>query len=415
MLNSNVRPSFFAAIPAILVAAFVVAACGGKDGSNVNGGDGNTAAGPNNGTGDQPNLATGGSGSLGGGTGGAGTVTPITPDAACATGSGAADAIPAVVEMVIDISGSMLESPVAGMRRPARNMTKWAITAAALKDAVTKLPASIAVGVNFFPNNPQRGSCINNHIDLPIALLGAANSPQRRAFNTAIDGARPADGTPTHDAFKFGAETVAASKLAGRKFVLLITDGKPTYSLMCMGDGMTGVDAKPLIDAVGAAFTGTPPISTFVIGSPGSEDARGDLSQMATKGGTAKAGCSDAGPAYCHLDMTTATDFGTALSAGLADIAGQIGTCEFTVPNPPAGKNLDPTHVNVLYTHGDGKQTSVPQDATGMCMSGWQYDNPTSPTKITLCGTDCDAVKADQGAKIDVLFGCLTQTNVPVK
>jgi len=416
MLHSHVRPSVFAAIPAVLVAAFVAAACGGSTGSNVNEGSGNSAAGPNDGTANQPNLAPGGGGSGSQGGANAGPpVTTITPDAACATGSGAADAIPAVVEMVIDISGSMLESPVAGMRRPARNMTKWAITAAALKDAVTKLPASIAVGVNFFPNNPQRGSCINNHIDVPIALLGAANSPQRRAFNTAIDGARPADGTPTHDAFKFGSETVAASKLAGRKFVLLITDGKPTYSLMCMGDGMTGVDAQPLIDAVGAAFKANPSISTFVIGSPGSEDARGDLSKMATNGGTAKAGCSDAGPAYCHLDMTTATDFGTALSAGLADIAGQIGTCEFTVPPPPAGKNLDPSQVNVLYTHGDGKQSSIPQDATGMCMSGWQYDNPASPTKITLCGTDCDAVKADQGAKIDVLFGCTTQTNVPVK
>jgi len=414
MLNPNVRPSVFAAIPAVLVAAFVVAACGGSTGSNVNGGDGNSAAGPNTGTGDQPNLAPGsGGGSLGGANAGP-PVTTISPDAACATGSGAADAIPAVVEMVIDISGSMKDSPT-GMRRPGRNMTKWGITAAALKDAVSKLPASIAVGINFFPNNPQGGSCINNQIDLPIALLGAANSQQRRAFDTAIDGARPNDGTPTHDAFKFGSETVAASKLAGRKFVLLITDGKPTYSLMCVGDGMTGVDDKPLIAAVGAAFMGTPSISTFVIGSPGSEDARADLSQMATLGGTAKAGCSDMGPAYCHLDMTTATDFGTALSAGLADIAGQIGTCEFTVPPPPAGKNLDPSQVNVLYTHGDGKQSSIPQDATGMCMSGWQYDNPASPTKITLCGTDCDAVKADQGAKIDVLFGCTTQTNVPVK
>ena len=413
MPNSTLRPSLFSAIPVVLSAAFVAAACGGSDGSNVNAGNG-SGAGPNTGSGDQPNLATGGTNTIGNGSGGAGMVTPITADAACATGSGAADAIPAVVEMVIDISGSMNESPT-GMRRPSRTMTKWYITATALKEAVAKLPASIAVGINFFPNNPPDGTCINNRVDVPIAALGAANSGQRRAFNTAIDGARPGDGTPTHDAYKFGVETVAASTLAGRKFVLLITDGKPTYSLMCMGDGMTGVDAGPLITAVGAAFTGNPAISTFVIGSPGSEDARGDLSQMASRGGTAKAGCSDAGPAYCHLDMTTATDFGAALASGLADIAGQIGTCEFTVPAPPTGKTLDPELVNVLYTHGDGTQSSIPQDATGMCMSGWQYDNNLNPTKITLCGSDCNAVKADQGAKIDVLFGCSTQTNVPVK
>ena len=407
----NIRPSLFAAFPAVLAATLVAVACGGSDGSNVDGGDG-TGAGTNTGSGAQPNLS-GGSSSMPGGPGG-GTVTPISPDAACATGSGAADAIPAVVEMVIDISGSMNEG-ADGTRRPPRGMTKWDITSAALKDAVAKLPASIAVGINFFPNNPRNGMCIRNNVDLAIDVLGAANSRQRRAFNTAIDGATPNNGTPTHDAFNFGTQQVTASMLAGRKFVLLITDGNPTYSLMCMGDGMTSVDNAPLIAAVGDAFKGNPSISTFVIGSPGSEPARGDLSQMATNGGTAKAGCADAGPNYCHLDMTTAADFGAALSAGLADIAGQIGTCEFTVPPPPAGKTLDPTLVNVLYTHSDGTQTSVPQDATGKCMSGWQYDNNQNPTKITLCGTDCDTVKADQGAKIDVLFGCSTQTNVPVK
>ena len=394
---SNTR--LFAAIPAVLAAALVAAACGGADGSSVDGGTGASAL-----TGDQPNLNTGGSSQ----NGAPGSVTTITKDAACATGTGTADAIPAVVEMVIDISGSMLERP-SGMRR---GMNKWQITSAALKDAVSNLPASIAVGINFFP---QKGGCIDDRVDLPIDLLGAANSAQRRLFNAAIDGARPANGTPTHDAFKFGSETVAASKLAGRKFVLLITDGNPTYSLMCVGDGKTSVDNAPLITAVGDAFKGNPSVSTFVIGSPGSEGARADLSQMATNGGTAKAGCSDMGPEYCHLDMTTAADFGAALSAGLADIAGQIGTCEFAVPSPPPGKALNPALVNVLYTKSDGTEASIPQDATGKCTSGWQYDNNQNPTKITLCGTDCDKVKADQGAKIDVLFGCSTVTNVPVK
>jgi hypothetical protein len=345
-----------------------------------------------------------------------GPVTMISPDAACATGQGAADAIPAVVEMVIDISGSM--NWVAGtMRNPGRNQqSKWDITSSALKDAVAKLPASIAVGINFFPGRTGRGECSSTRPDLPIALLGAANSQQRRAFNAAIDNAQPNGGTPTHAAFKLGEETVAASMLNGKKFVLLITDGIPTYTLDCQGDGMTPVDNAPLISAVGDAYKGMPQVSTFVIGSPGSEDARGDLSKMATNGGTAKMPCSDAGmPAYCHFDMTTATDFGAALASGLSDVAGQIGNCDFTIPPAPAGQTLNPKAINVLYTHGDGKQTSIPQDQTGTCMSGWKYDNDVSPTKITLCGSDCNTVKADLGSKVDVLFGCVTQTNVPVK
>jgi hypothetical protein len=409
---TNVRFSSASALATALAVALAVS-CGGSDGSSVNGGKGTASS-----TGTQPDLGNLGSGS---GSGSPGAVTTITPGSECAKGSGVANAIPAVVEMVIDISQSMTLAPDGSMR-PAAGMSKWDITKAALKSAVTKLPASIAVGVNFFPNTGGRGGpgggggmCINNAVALPIALLGGANSQQRNAFNQVIDRTNPNGGTPTHAAFNFGVETVKASMLTGRKFVLLITDGKPTYNLDCSGDGMTGVENAPLIAAVDAAFKDATSVSTFVIGSPGSEDARGDLSQMATKGGTAKAGCSDAGPTYCHLDMTTAPDFGAALTQGLSDIAGQIGTCEYAVPPPPAGQVIDPLLVNVLYTHSDGKQSTVPQDAAGKCESGWKYDNNDNPTKIILCGSDCDAVKGDQGAKIDVIFGCQRQTNVPVQ
>src|SRR5262249_6050600 len=152
-------------------------------------------------------------------------------------------------------------------------------------------------------------------------------SNQRGDFNQAVSRVDPDGGTPTHAAFLFGAETVAASDLAGRKFVLLITDGVPTRTLTCEGDGMMAVDSGPLITAAETAFK-TQGISTFVIGSPGSEDARHDLSRIASVGGTAAAGCSDDGPNYCHLDMTTAPDFATALADGLADIAGRISACE---------------------------------------------------------------------------------------
>ncbi len=407
MFVPTVRRSLFVAIPAL--AASLAVSCGGEDTSTVNGGKGSAGR---NGTAGTLSLGTDGSGNPVGSGGSATGVTTITRDAACADGSGTADAIPAVVEMVIDISGSM-DWGANGSHNPPRNKSKWDITKAALTAAVANLPANIAVGINFYPNGGGDRNCINNRIDLPIGLLDAASSPQRRAFNAAVGRARPGGGTPTHAAYKFGSETVAASMLAGRKFVLLITDGIPTFTLDCRGDGQNPVDDQPLIDEVASSAKAS--ISTFVIGSPGSEDARGDLSKMATNGGTAKAGCSDAGPTYCHLDMTTATDFGAALSAGLAEVAGQIGTCEFTVPPAPAGKTLNPKYVNVLYTNGAGKETSIPQDAKGDCMSGWKYDDKDAPTKITLCGTDCDAVKADQGARVDVIFGCETKTNVPVK
>jgi hypothetical protein len=414
MSMTAVRRSLSVALPAL--AAALAVSCGGGDTSNVEGGNGSTD-GTHTGTGGTVNLGDGpvnlgdGNGSL---PGSGGSVMTITPDQACADSSATADAIPAVVQMVVDISGSM-NWGADGDEDPPRGMSKWDITSTALKDAVAALPASVAVGINFFPNSPGFFECIRNRVDLPLAQLGAASSGQRRNFNAAIDSARPSDGTPTHAAFLFGAETVTASMLEGRKFVLLITDGVPTYNLDCSGDGMTGVDNAPLIAAVDAAFKDANSVSTFVIGSPGSEDARADLSQMASKGGTATASCSDAGPKYCHLDMTSAPDFGAALAAGLADIAGRISQCEYAIPPAPAGKTIDPAKVNVLYTKGDGTQSTILQDAKGDCASGWKYDNDMNPTSITLCGSDCDAVKVDPGATIDLIFGCDTEPNVPVK
>ena len=45
--------------------------------------------------------------------------------------------------------------------------------------------------------------------------------------------------------------------------------------------------------------------------------------------------------------------------------------------------------------------------------TGWQYDDANNPTRVLLCNGTCDGVKAKAG-KVDILFGCATQTG-PVK
>ncbi|RYZ06297.1 MAG: VWA domain-containing protein [Myxococcales bacterium] len=414
----TLRRSLFVAFP-LAVSALLAVGCGGSaDGSNVSG-SGDGSQGSNTGAGSQPSLGDPNNPNGSGGTGSNGGVTVINKGSECASSSGTADAVPAVVQMVVDISGSMNWAPGTMDNPPRGQDSKWDITSAALKAAVAKLPANIAVGVNFYPNNPPRNSCIRNRVDVPINLLGAANSAQRRAFNTAIDGADPDNGTPTHAAYNFGLQTLNGSDLEGRKFILLITDGVPTFTLECMGaqpePGMTPVDNAPLISAVEAAYAGGSGASTFVIGSPGSEDAREDLSKMASLGGTKTDGCSDTGPNYCHLDMTTAQDFAAALTAGLAQVAGQISTCEYVIPPSPTGQTLNPQKVNVLYTKGDGTESSLGKGNPDACDAGWKYDSETNPTKIILCGSDCEGVKADLGSKIDVIFGCDTVVEPPVK
>src|SRR5688572_3486596 len=98
MLKARSRSSLFIGLP-VVAAALSLVGCSGKDGSEVEGGNG----GSSNGTGGtgQPNLGNGGNG-IGNNGSGAGMNAPITPGSECAKGSAAADAIPAVVQMVID-------------------------------------------------------------------------------------------------------------------------------------------------------------------------------------------------------------------------------------------------------------------------------------------------------------------------
>jgi hypothetical protein len=96
------------------------------------------------------------------------------------------------------------------------------------------------------------------------------------------------------------------------------------------------------------------------------------------------------------------------LSAALAKIAGQAVSCELDVPKPDMGA-LDPSLVNVVYSPGGGGSPRlVRQDAGKPCESGangWQYGDQLD-SKIKLCGPVCSIVKADSGARVDVVLGC---------
>jgi hypothetical protein len=46
-------------------------------------------------------------------------------------------------------------------------------------------------------------------------------------------------------------------------------------------------------------------------------------------------------------------------------------------------------------------------DCTGS--GGWYYDNPTTPTKITLCPSTCTDVQNDPSANVSIELGCATQ------
>lgn len=347
------------------------------------------------------------------GAAGAAGVANIDPNQACAQSSTTVDAVPSILELVVDTSGSMDWPPGWAPVNPDDSKppgaTKWEITRDALKTAVDSLDGATALGANFFPDttdNDPDSVCLRNEVALPIAALGAATSKQRANWTAALDTVVPFGATPTEGAYLYGVDQLGKTKLAGNQFLLLITDGTPTCTLDCeCTDNNAAVDSGPLIDDAKQALAGG--IRTFVIGSPGSEDTRSVLSAIAREGGTGQAGCSDHGPDYCHLDMTTEPDLAKGLAGALDQIAASLRSCEYPLPPAPDNRTLDPGLVNVLYTPSGGKSKTIARDSSKSdCNEGWQY--AADGQSITLCGDACAAAQADPGSQVDILLGCKT-------
>jgi hypothetical protein len=318
---------------------------------------------------------------------------------------------PPVIQFVVDTSGSM--NWVAGTDRPPESgeRSKWDITRAALATAIANMPDAAAVGINYYPNTSGGGP----ECHLPLAAAPIARlTPEQRALIERVNDAQTAEGgTPTHAAYEFGIQQLEASMLAGSRFLVLITDGIPTFTLECGGDGQTRVDGAPLVASVEQRY-GDEGIKTFVIGSPGSEPAREELSKMAFVGGTGAAGCSSATAANCHFDMTTAEDFSAALNQALGDIAEATLGCDYAVPEPPTGRSrIDLNDVSVVVESGGNPISEFQRSASSDCGSGWRYSD--DQTSIVLCRSTCDELtrlaNENPDISVRVKFGCaLTPT-----
>ena len=386
----------------IAVPAFATG-CGGSSDETHGVGDSGAGKGGKGAGGSIPIGGTGGTLPPQGGTGGATAgVTGTGGSDMCAKSTSTAMPAAPVLMFLVDTSQSMTEMA------PGGGGSKWVVTQGALGQAFMTVQDGTNVGLIFYPDVPTNSMpCFDGQIDVNVGALDAA---QRGLLDTALQMAGPSGSTPTHDAYAYAVEQLRASTLPGQKYVVLITDGVPTYALGCMGTGqpmqMPPTPTQPLIDAAGRALTDDG-IRTFVIGSPGSEDARPSLSAMASQGGTARAGCSDAGPAFCHLDMTTEPNFGAALNDALGDvIAGIPLSCEFPLPPAPGGMEIDRTKVNVTYNDGAGNDVDLGQDPS-CAVDGWKYTSDMN--SIQLCGALCDQVKADADASISIVIGCATR------
>jgi hypothetical protein len=411
---------------ALLPLAFLVFACSSEDdngGSDTTGGSGGSG-----GTGVIQIGGSSGTGSSSGGTGATGGNGEIPHETAetlrekaCTGWTNEPEVLPTILELVVDTSLSMNERPNGSQD------TKWEITRDALIDAVDSLPGATALGLLFYPgmdtsagDDPSQprdvSACVDTGGIIPIDLLEDAGSPQRERVLDALRDAGPAGSTPTHDAYRYGYQQgMQPYRGGGNRFMLLITDGAPTFGLECTGTGLPNQNplppTQPIIDEVFAVRNEG--VRSFLIGSPGSEPARNWMSEAAVLGGTARSGCSLNGPAYCHIDLTEEADFSAALNAALARILGQIVSCSFELPSPPAGEELNLSQINVIYSPGGGApEELIGRDDSSGCSDGWQLD---ASDRVVLCPATCERVQSNPAGRVELLFGCDTTVIDEVK
>jgi hypothetical protein len=337
----------------------------------------------------------------------------------CDARSYASPQLPSSMLFVVDRSGSMSCNPpptqtvescnANPQRADPSKPSKWEITIGALDGAFAGLKGSAAaVGLSMFSTD---GFC---GVDsTPIVGLDAISTTHLGALSDAMHENQPAGGTPIVgsliSAYHHLHEELHA---AGNRYVVLITDGEESCGTL--GDEHNTADlaaARNRLLQTEVQKARDANIRTFVVGSPGSENARGFLSELAFRGGTARnASCTHGDPAAatgdCHYDLTTQQDFAAVLRTTLGQISGQARGCEF---QSPGGSSM----INVQVSSNGGAPQCFnmdPKPCDGGA-NGWQFpklnDGTPDTSRVVLCGPACDMIKQDPTSVVDVILGCI--------
>lgn len=338
-------------------------------------------------------------------------------DAACVRWSAEREPEAGLVMWLVDVSETMTLA-LAGSQT-----SRWDAERPVLTSAMRFLPARFGIGLLYFPNmttapsaaSRPASACVDLSAMIRVGMLGSADSTQRTELTQSLKQTEPAaqGGAATEDAYLAGLDEIGRTSLDGTRQMLLLTDGEPTFSEGCVGSGLADspVDPSPVIDAISAARRAG--IRTFVIGSPGSDhtnsrgdDARPWLSRAAEAGGTARRGCSDSGPNYCHYDTSGDRDFQRAFGSALIDIASRVERCDVPLPDPPQNQTLDLDHMNVVFTRADGSSTVFPRDESGSAAESWRLG--ADRQSVALSNGACALVNGDLRTKLEFVFGCDT-------
>jgi hypothetical protein len=302
---------------------------------------------------------------------------------ACATQTATAVARPVYLVFMFDKSGSMAREDD-GTPSP-----KWpSATAAAKAFFESQDSKGISASLTFFPDD-KNYSCSVSAYDTPYVDMTALPSSD---FGAEMAAQVPNGGTPTYQAMQGAISTahdVAANQgKDGKVAIVLVTDGLPEANA-CNNESIPAVKSL----AAGVAAT----VPTYVIGVG---DALTNLNEIAAGSGTNSALIvSPANPAQIQSDFTKAIN----------QIKASALTCDYKIPAAPSGETFDRSKVNVQHVPLGSTPATIGYNQACTGGTGWRYDDTNNPTRILLCDASCDGVKAKPG-KVDILFGCATQT-----
>jgi hypothetical protein len=444
-----------------LTCAGVAAGCAAASSAPPNGNGGGSSGGAANGGNNQGGLGGGFDEDAGDG--------GLDPDAACAKFTAEAKQAPAAMLVVLDKSASMT------------TQNKWGTAQLSVVSAIDRdVFDTMSLGLTTFPHSfvdpPQ---CLCDYIcaplggcdiqtckavigggvscgvsllpQVPLAFAGPeksnASSGVRHDIYQYLVGNSPLsnsdDGSPIYDALDGAYQAIKLFQGVDKRIVVLVTDGgfsctslsnRPGYSDGACLDWEYPDSVNALIQA--AHDDPSAPVSTFVVGLPGS-DSTGDpqgsyatapydmklaLSTYAVSGAPesldpacdasavfTQNGVAPAVP--CHLDLTTGGFDANKLAQAIADIRGKALGCVYDMPEPEPGEVIDQAQVNVELSIDAMAGVTLPKrtDPGDDCLTEgcWDY---TSEGKIELLGKACTDVTDAIEAKVDILVGCQTIT-----
>jgi hypothetical protein len=266
-----------------------------------------------------------------------------------------AELIPLDILILLDRSGSMYG-------------TNWDGSVNALTSFVNApTSAGISTGIVYYPLDsvPYDEQCDYTLYDVPVVDMGELPA-NAAAMVSSLQAEDPNGGTtPTYGALKgtlFWATAYQDANPNRKVIVVLATDGAPNSCPSSPVDQ----NSTAQIGNLAASALNYNGVQTFVVAIDGSNVAA--LNQIAAAGGTGMA-----------FDVTSNIN---AFSDKMEEIRKQALACEFNIPEPPMGDQVDPEKVAVKYTPGGSDMgMEIPKTTNfGSCGSsdGWYYDNDAS-------------------------------------